>query len=67
MNENNITELFNSIGVFVDLWVITFNNFLQRGFDRKEALKHTKSLFETVLSVNNINTNDINEEDVEND
>ena len=67
MNENNIAELFNSIGAFVDLWVITFNNFLQRGFGRQEALEHTKSLFETILSANNINTDSANEEDIRND
>lgn len=67
MNENNITELFNSIGAFVELWAITFHNFLQHGFGRQEALEHTKALFETVLSANNINASDTNEENIEDD
>ena len=64
MNENNIAELFNSIGAFVELWAITFHNFLQHDFDRQEALEHTKALFETVLSANNLSAG---EEDVKDD
>ena len=42
MNDN-LKNFMNNMGILCETWIVTYNNFIQRGMDHKTALEHTKA------------------------
>ena len=54
MNEK-IQEFIRGVGALTELWLITYNMFVQQGCDKASALLHTKGLVSTILTVGSDN------------
>lgn len=48
MNEK-VNEYITNVGLLCETWVITYNNFIQRGFSHKVALEHTKAFMSAFM------------------
>lgn len=49
MMNNQMNELIKAMGITVELWIMTYKNFKSRGFDDKEAMRHTTGFMEAFL------------------
>ena len=49
MNNDKILEIIQSIGVMTDMWIITYNSFMEHGMSNGEAIMHTKALMGSML------------------
>lgn len=63
-NTDKLKELFNSIGVLAEMWIITFNQFKSMGLDAGDALNHTRecipSMMIASMSSKNSEENEVN-------
>lgn len=48
MNEQ-IQQISDTAGAMVELWYITYQQFLNHGFSEDDALKHTAALFKATF------------------
>lgn len=48
MNEK-LNDFMNNMGLLCETWVLTYNNFIQRGLDHKAALEHTKAFMSSFM------------------
>ena len=48
MNDN-LKSFMNNMGVLCETWIVTYNNFIQRGMDHKSALDHTKAFMASFM------------------
>jgi hypothetical protein len=48
MNEK-LNDFMNNMGLLCETWVITYNNFIQRGLTHKVALEHTKAFMSAFM------------------
>lgn len=48
----NFKDFLNGMGAFVEMWIITFNNFKNNGFSDNEAIKHTKAVMSLIIHPN---------------
>lgn len=39
---NNLQNFMNNLGILCEIWTLTYNKFIQLGFDHKAAMEHTK-------------------------
>lgn len=44
-----LKNFMNSMGVLCETWMVTYNNFLQRGMDHKTAMEHTKAFMSSFM------------------
>lgn len=42
-------SFMDNMGLLCETWIITYNNFVQRGFDHKTALEHTKAFMASFM------------------
>lgn len=50
MNEK-IKEFINGLGALTELWLMTYNLFIQQGCSHIMATKHTQAFIATILSL----------------
>lgn len=48
MNDS-FKSFMNNMGVLCETWIVTYNNFIQRGLDHKTALEHTKAFMASFM------------------
>lgn len=48
MNDN-LKSFINNMGVLCETWLVTYNNFIQRGMDHKSALEHTQAFMTSFM------------------
>lgn len=51
MNNDQLTQLIQGIGMMTELHMITYKNFLNQKMTETEALKHTKIFMTALLEV----------------
>lgn len=49
MNNEKVMELITAVGALGELWGVTYNNFLKQGFNKMEALAHTKEFMSALI------------------
>ena len=49
MNNEQIDQLIQGIGIMTELWAITYKNFLKQGMDADDAVIHTKALMSIMI------------------
>lgn len=49
MDSNKLSELMQGIGVFTELWTITYNGFRNQGLSDAEAMAHTKGFMAALI------------------
>lgn len=56
MNNEQVKQLIQNVGMMTELWVITFNGFVNQGLPEAVALNHTKAfmsaMFEAFVTPN---------------
>lgn len=50
MNNNQINDIIQGLGVMTELWIITYQNFKKQGFNDSDSILHTKAFMSIVLS-----------------
>jgi hypothetical protein len=48
MNDK-LKDFINNMGVCCEIWLMTYNNFVQRGLDHKTALEHTRAFMTSFM------------------
>lgn len=49
MNNDQIDQLIQGIGIMTDLWVITYQNFKNHGMNDTDAVNNTKALMSVMV------------------
>lgn len=49
MNNEQINQLINGVGLISELWVITYKSFKNQGLSDEAAVMHTKALMSIML------------------
>lgn len=49
MNNQQVNQLIQGIGVLTELWMITYQGFKQQGLNDNEAMAHTKAFMSVTL------------------
>lgn len=49
MNNNQVNQIIQGIGVMTELWTITFNGFVKQGLSEQDAIIHTKALMSIMV------------------
>lgn len=49
MNNEQVNQLIQGIGMMTELWVITFQGFVKQGMSNEEAIMHTKALMSIMV------------------
>lgn len=49
MNNEQLKQLIQNLGVMTELWTITFNGFKAQGMSIDQALIHTKAFMSTMM------------------
>lgn len=44
-----VEELLTAIGALGELWGVTYNNFVKQGFNKADALAHTKAFMSALM------------------
>ena len=55
MNNDQVKQLIQGIGLLTELWTITYQGFRQQGLSDAESIKHTRELI-SVMVATMINT-----------
>lgn len=50
MNNDQVKNIIQGIGLLTELWTITYNGFIQQGLSSSESMKHTKELISIMIS-----------------
>lgn len=49
MNDDQLNNFIQGIGVFTDLWVLTYQNFKNHGMNDTDAVDNTKALMSVMI------------------
>lgn len=49
MNNDQVNQLIQGIGMMTELWVITYNGFVNQGMSNEDAIMHTKALMSIMV------------------
>ena len=55
MNNDQLNNLIQGIGIMTELWVITYNNFRSHGMNDTDAVIHTKAFMSILVDSATIN------------
>lgn len=50
MNNDQVNQIIQGLGVMTELWNITYNNFVSQGFPANEAIEHTKAFMSIMVN-----------------
>lgn len=64
MNNEQVKQLIQNLGVMTELWMITYNGFLSQGLREEAALSHTKAFMSTMVETFISSGNGPNEQEV---
>ena len=48
MNNDQVKQIIQGIGVMTELWMITYNGFKSQGLNDADALSHTKAFMSII-------------------
>lgn len=51
MNNDQVKQIIQGIGVMTELWSITYNGFVQQGLSPQDAIVHTKGFMSVMLGL----------------
>lgn len=46
---DKLKGFMNNMGLLCETWIIIYNNFVQRGFEHKDAVEHTKAFMSSFM------------------
>lgn len=49
MNNEQVNQLIQGIGLMTELWIITYNGFVKQGMNNEDAIMHTKALMSIMV------------------
>lgn len=49
MNNEQVNQLIQNLGMMTELWTIAFNGFVSQGLTENVALNHTKAFMSTMM------------------
>lgn len=49
MNNDQVNQLIQGIGMMTELWIITYQGFVKQGMGNEEAIMHTKALMSIMV------------------
>lgn len=49
MNNEQVNQLIQGIGMMTELWSITYQGFIKQGMSAEEAIMHTKALMSIMV------------------
>lgn len=49
MNNEQVNQLIQGIGVMTELWLITYQSFAKQGLSNEDAIMHTKALMSIMV------------------
>lgn len=49
MNNEQVNQLIQGIGMMTELWIITYQGFTKQGMSNEEAIMHTKALMSIMV------------------
>lgn len=49
MNNEQVNQLIQGIGMMTELWIITYNGFVNQGMTDEDAIMHTKALMSIMV------------------
>ena len=63
MNNDQVKQIIQGIGVMTELWMITYNEFKSQGLNYADALSHTKAFMSIMMTglFNNSNNGETEE------
>lgn len=50
MNNDNLRDFINGIGLICETWSMTYTKFIEMGYTHEAALDHTKGVMTTFLA-----------------
>lgn len=49
VNNEQVKQIIQGLGVMTELWTITYNGFIQQGMNSQDAIMHTKGFMSVML------------------
>ena len=49
VNNEQVKQIIQGLGVMTELWTITYNGFIQQGMSSQDAIMHTKGFMSVML------------------